>query len=1182
MSALNKTFVVAYLDFTTTYSAVLQGQLDAVYTNPSIFACLEAQAGVNAIASIQTLRSAATAPYAKTPQSKFGANFFALSNRSDINLLADIAGKKLEGADVTGLGAGQAQWKEITARGLSFWNLPSAMIFSHNQNSVALDVYNGYADVGMVRTDLLEGLQSPACRVSASTPACFPAGTFKILEPKPAVPGFQFNSSTELYPEWPVATLAHVDVPTQKALARALFALDYTQDPQNYTKGASISTFTPPLAYYSLRDMQQSLGWIVNGSCITSTNTYDTIVCSTGSYKKSPALVNSSCAALSLTCKPGYDCMCAPCVPVPATELSVVFTASPGAAPSAPCAKLQTCARAVQNSGVTATLVDNWAGAARAALGAPPVGAVAFKFHGSSLGADSPWVNASAAAAAAGGGWSVSLATPVVGFALLEASVGGVALPSSPYVLSVVAPSCPGANSAPDPQGVCLCAATYRLAGNGVDCQPPPGLDVGAAAGGAAAGFVALVALLSALAAVQRHRHEGAWRIPLEDVQFANPPEVLGRGTFGLVVKGTYRGTTVALKRTLPPDEEKAAKGGDDVHASHAGGAAHGTARAQFDLQILPEQPSRDAPPSSMSQGGSFRLAPLSGAVRTSAPRGSARSRASVAGHQSGGSDIVQIVLARPLPPTPMPRAEALSINILDSVASPVESMAPVPTSGCSSGGSIFSALRSRRQRATLRADFVREMRMVVHLRHPNITTVLGAVLQRGSEPILVMECMSHGSLYDLLHNETVPLDADIVLPIISDVISGLSFLHAASPPVTHNDLKSANILVDASFRAKVSDFGLSGKSRATGGQPGTPLWMAPELLRRTSGTTTATDVYAFGVTLCEIFSRQDPYAGQDFRAVMTDLVRGPSDGGHPLRRPDVSESVPPLFASLMQRCWAEKPGERPSMAAVALEIKEACLGEEVASVTSALLAAKQSSHGDRALLHSVFPPAVAAALAAGRRVEPQHFDCVTVFFSDIVGFTDLSAKMSARKVMDMLDRLYHEFDSLTQQHGLYKVETIGDAYMVCGALRDGQEDDHVARVAAFALDAVEAAAALPVDRSDPGAGFVAVRAGFHCGPVIASVVGSATPRYCMFGDTVNTASRMESISLPGRVNLSEDAAVLLKQQLPGAVLTSRGLVAIKGKGNQLLSWLESVPGTEQQPWRVEAVLPAPRLSEEA
>ena len=181
----------------------------------------------------------------------------------------------------------------------------------------------------------------------------------------------------------------------------------------------------------------------------------------------------------------------------------------------------------------------------------------------------------------------------------------------------------------------------------------------------------------------------------------------------------------------------------------------------------------------------------------------------------------------------------------------------------------------------------------------------------------------------------------------------------------------------------QVSDFGLSSKSRAVGGQPGTPLWMAPELLRRVATTSTATDVYAFGVTLAEVFSRADPYAGSglDAATVLAEVAAGPDpEAGRPEpRRPHVGAAVPPLFADIMRRCWAESPAARPSMAAITEEIRAGVAGADAtASVTAALMAAKHSLKSDRALLHQVFPPAVAEALAAGRRVEPQQYDSVT------------------------------------------------------------------------------------------------------------------------------------------------------------------------------------------------------------
>src|SRR6056300_678363 len=169
----------------------------------------------------------------------------------------------------------------------------------------------------------------------------------------------------------------------------------------------------------------------------------------------------------------------------------------------------------------------------------------------------------------------------------------------------------------------------------------------------------------------------------------------------------------------------------------------------------------------------------------------------------------------------------------------------------------------------------------------------------------------------------------------------------------------------------------------------------------------------------------------------------------------------------------------------------------------------------------------------------------VTIFFSDIVRFTDISRVLPPVKVMKMLDRLYLAFDALANQHEVFKVETIGDAWMGVTNLEGNQADSHAKRIAEFAMDAIQAANQVLIDEDDPSAGYVHIRVGLHSGAVVSNVIGSLNPRYGLFGDTVNMASRMESLSTSDRIQCSEAAAKLLKKQAASLPLVKRGKVAV-------------------------------------
>lgn len=156
-----------------------------------------------------------------------------------------------------------------------------------------------------------------------------------------------------------------------------------------------------------------------------------------------------------------------------------------------------------------------------------------------------------------------------------------------------------------------------------------------------------------------------------------------------------------------------------------------------------------------------------------------------------------------------------------------------------------------------------------------------------------------------------------------------------------------------------------------------------------------------------------------------------------------------------------------------------------------------------------MLPPAVVRQLKQQRQVPAETFESVTIFFSDIVGFTYISAVSSAMEVVTMLNTLYRLFDTIILKYDVYKVETIGDAYMVVSGLPQRNGDKHAGEIAMMSLDLLCGISGFIIPHMKNRT--LEIRVGVNTGPCVAGVVGTTMPRYCLFGDTINTASRMES-----------------------------------------------------------------------
>jgi class 3 adenylate cyclase len=271
----------------------------------------------------------------------------------------------------------------------------------------------------------------------------------------------------------------------------------------------------------------------------------------------------------------------------------------------------------------------------------------------------------------------------------------------------------------------------------------------------------------------------------------------------------------------------------------------------------------------------------------------------------------------------------------------------------------------------------------------------------------------------------------------------------------------------------------------------------------------------------------------------------------------EVGEDLDPaLFARIVAAC------EEPDNPTMEIEADERIYRLRVVSVyefdsinvygtdiTAARMVERLNAENE-ALLLNILPRSIADRLRGGETVIADRFDDMAVLFADVVGFTELSSRLTPNEVVSLLNDVFTTCDHLAERFGLEKIKTVGDAYMVVGGLHLGGGDHdrtHAEDVADMGLAMLD-----EVDRLGEALGMpLQIRVGMHVGPAVAGVIGIKKFIYDVWGDTVNTASRMESTGVPGRFQVTPDTHARLGRRFD---FEPRGPVEVKGKG-VMMTW---------------------------
>ncbi|CAN7983100.1 unnamed protein product, partial [Ixodes hexagonus] len=467
------------------------------------------------------------------------------------------------------------------------------------------------------------------------------------------------------------------------------------------------------------------------------------------------------------------------------------------------------------------------------------------------------------------------------------------------------------------------------------------------------------------------------------------------------------------------------------------------------------------------------------------------------------------------------------------------------------------------------------ELKNMKDLQHDHIVRFLG-VCEDPPHCCLVTEYCPRGSLQDILENDEIKLDWMFRYSLMHDIVKGMAYLHG-SVLHSHGNLKSSNCVVDSRFVLKITDFGLhclrssdNNENHDSYAYWRRMLWTAPELQRACDAPSAGTqkgDVYSFAIIAHEIVLRQGPFYLGSLDLCPKEIVENVRKGHKLPFRPLLEEDCcSEEVAQMIRRCWSEDPAERPDFHSLKPLIRRTLnMPTEIALLLYLLFlkvsALRQNFTAEKEILVAerralsplvIFLPRGLHSRVVDDTTQKVTFNGFAKLLRHWLSLIPLRLPFSTQ-VVDLLNDLYTCFDSIIENYDVYKVETIGDAYMVSSGLPVRNGMLHAREIARMSLALLRAVRSFSI-RHRP-LEQLKLRIGIHTGPCAAGIVGLKMPRYCLFGDTVNTASRMESNGQPLKIHVSSATKEAL-ERFKTFQLELRGEIELKGKGIMTTYWL--------------------------